>query len=207
MPKSDLMTYAVCNILDPVTKREIQDSIKRIATKIHPSNKIKNNKKYTDIKHEMDSIDYWNYMKVKYMETCCWLINQIEDSIANMIYKNKTEQKEKFCFDMGDDEMFGLGLTTNPDVNTNIGGIPEAWMKMDYEMPFYYVKQLMEEKGYLINTYSHKTDPDKVINEKLYYPCMDFHQAPIETYMLEIKIINNNIKNEGVRKKRSREDE
>ena len=200
-----LTTYAICNIMDIITKDEIQNSIIRIATKIPPSDKLKNKEKYVDIDHKMQDVDYLNYMKTRYLDVCCWLIKEIEDLINIMVSEKKNEIMVDHDLDTGYDDIQGLALTTNPDVNTNIGGIPKAWMKMDYDMPFHHIKNIMEDKGYIINTYSNKTHPQKVENRKIYNPSIDYHYKPVETYKLEIKIKDiNNEKNINNKRKRNR---
>ena len=54
-------------------------------------------------------------------------------------------------------------------------------------MPFNYVKQLMLSKGYIINSYSNKTHPNKIVNESIYK--YGIFQSAIETFELEILII------------------
>jgi hypothetical protein len=203
MAHLNLASFAVCNTLESITKEEIQNSIKNISTKIPNVNKLNNINNYTELKHAMVPVNYWNYMKNKYMESCCWLINMIEDCISDMVLRKKDEISKCFYLNFENGDITGLSLTTDPDVNTNIASIQEAWVKLGYGLPFYYIKELMIEKGYMIETYSNKTNPDKIKNTEIKNSKFNQYQKPLEIYEFTIsKKYEKNLK-----KNRSEEEE
>jgi hypothetical protein len=129
-----------------------------------------------------------DFYKKKYIESCCWLVEEVEELIKILNKKkNNNFINKKYTFDLGNNILHCLALTTNFEKNTNIGDIQKTWNQINYEMPFYLVKKIYEKKGYTINSYSNNTNPEKIKNEKLYDPYCDFHHKPIETFELEIK--------------------
>lgn len=162
-------------LLETVTYDDIKKKLNNIANLDNNSSKNK-------------SVDFWNYAKMKYIDACCWLIDETEKIVDNMILHKKDSWSRKYSFDMGMNTTCPLSLITNPEINTNIEQLPESWNKMGYTLPFFFVKKLMEKKGYIINTYSSCTHPNKVKNDKIYNHFIDSYDNPTETYLLEINI-------------------
>lgn len=140
---------------------------------------------FEHIDYENKKIDYYNYSKYKYIESCSWLIYEIQKLVRKMVNLDVNKIEEEYHYDTNILPL--LALTTNPEINTNFQDLQINWISMNYLQPFFLIKEIIEKKGYEINTYSNKTTPDIVKNNELYDCFNDYHYKPIETFILVIK--------------------
>ena len=110
-----LTSYAICHILDYDDKKEIYECIQRISTKIQSrTNPL-----------DMEPINFYNFAKMKYIDACCWLINEIHHLIANIPPTENCIVK-KYVYDFEQNEIECLSLISVHILNTNILKLPEC---------------------------------------------------------------------------------
>lgn len=193
-------------LLDKIEITDLKKSVENIFNTIKHSNNfdLSNNIKgdvFIDHGYEKDNrVNYYIYnnnelniksdglVKYLYVESCSWLFFNIEKNIENMINNRKSEIKQKYYIHeivTFENWINILAFTTDPKKNTCIQNIQNIWNDMQYELPFHYVRSLLEKKGYYINVYSNKIH--KHLNDD------SFREKPIEIFELEIKIIKKEI--------------
>jgi hypothetical protein len=211
MDKHTNLTYfTLANFMNNTSYEEIKNNLTYSSSIIPPIEKIIGISEIEQIDHSPDKIEFDNYAKFKYVEAYCWLVVELEKIIKEMVfYKINAIQKE-YLYDSLSDLTTLLALSTNSKLNTNVQSLLEHWDNNNYTMPFHLLKQIMEKKGYIINSYSSRANSDVVKNKSHYNPIIDFHQKPIETFILKIEIKDQNyidsLKKDTNSKKRNRED-
>lgn len=206
MHSSNLTFFTLSHLLDKSDVSDMKNCVSQVCSKIPPSNKIENNNIFSEIKHKMNNINYWHYMKLKYIDTCCWLVEELDKKIEFMVNDGEYEKDIIYYCDSHNTSIEGLAFATDPDIDDHYGGILQAWIKMGLGLPFFDVKQNLELKGYelTIDDYQTTTITD---NKHIFYPSVDLKNKSIETYKLTIKIIKNFIDKKRSRDSQQKKDE
>ena len=201
--------YEIINVLAPLldfTKiDDIESNIQKIFDKIPNSNDIKNMKDYINMEdygNKSKKINLDGLSNYKYIESCCWLFNEIENMIKVMIHQNEKSAINNYMIfndDKYENHISILAMTTNPDVNTSIRCLQKNFIEAGYCLPFIFIKNIMKKKGYNIEVYSNKTDPKKV-NDKRFHN-NESYEKPVEIF--ELKLTYEVLQMAGRRRERS----
>jgi hypothetical protein len=83
---------------------------------------------------------------IEYINTCYWLLNTIKSSIDQMNTHMNTHTREY----TDRNPIHELAFTTHIEENKYIPFMND-WIEMNLELPFHFVKKIIEEKGYYIS--------------------------------------------------------
>jgi hypothetical protein len=186
------IVHVISPLLDSIGLDELESSISKIFDKIPDSKDVKKLDSVENYEKKIvQNLNFEGLANFKYIESCCWLFNEIENMIKAMIHqKESTSTNRYIIFNDAkyENHISILAMTTDENINTPIKNLQKDWADTGYQLPFLFVKDIVKKKGYNIESFSDKTHPDKV-DDKGYHNSENY-ETPVEIFELVLKYEN-----------------